>query len=261
MNVHDENEIKKEFQLERLIFFSDAVFAIIITIMILDVKLPEMEKLPSELVARDAFLRIIPKLIGYGVSFYAVGELWMKHLRIFSFLKEYNPQLLVINLVFLFSVSLFPFGLSFFFNSGLFIHYTWGVFTYIGIYYFTQFTQTMLISYLINNKEELCYKTDTIETALQWKLRRLDYFAAPIVTILMLSALYFDLTPRISYYIVFTPIIIYRVVANQLQKRYYPHYKQERITLLSLFGKNKGIPMPTLKNKKKATHLHQKTSK
>ena len=41
MNVSDENEIKKEFQLERLIFFSDAVFAIIITIMVLDIHLPE----------------------------------------------------------------------------------------------------------------------------------------------------------------------------------------------------------------------------
>jgi cation transporter-like permease len=36
MNKNDENEIKKEFQLERVILFSDAVFAIIITIIVLD---------------------------------------------------------------------------------------------------------------------------------------------------------------------------------------------------------------------------------
>jgi uncharacterized membrane protein len=48
MNHTDENEIKKEFQLERLIFFIDAVFAIIITIMILDVKLPEALIHPTE---------------------------------------------------------------------------------------------------------------------------------------------------------------------------------------------------------------------
>src|SRR5579864_7926388 len=111
MNHHNESEIKKEFQLERLIFFSDAVFAIIITIMILDVKLPEALIHPSEQESKEAFLHILPKVFGYALSFFVIGSFWMRHLRIFSFLKDYNTQLLALNLFFLFCVSLFPFAL------------------------------------------------------------------------------------------------------------------------------------------------------
>src|ERR1700753_3424990 len=148
MNVSDENEIKKEFQLERLIFFSDAVFAIIITIMILDVKLPEILTFSSEDEAKTAFLHILPKLLGYTISFFVIGSFWMRHLKVFSFLKDYNRQLIILNLLFLFSVSLFPFALSFTINGSHIMEYSWGFYTYIGIIYLMFFTQNVLIHYL-----------------------------------------------------------------------------------------------------------------
>ena len=162
MDKNDDHNLQKEFQLERVIFFSDAVFAIVITIMILDVKLPEVEQYLSESRAKGALLHILPKLIGYGVSFAAVGSFWMKHLRIFSILKNYNSELLIINLLFLFSVSLYPFALSFFFNSTQFMNYTWGVYTYATISYLTMFTQTMLMGYLIKNKAITYYFTPMV---------------------------------------------------------------------------------------------------
>jgi len=61
MNKTEEQEIKKEFQLERVILFSDAVFAIIITIMILDIRLPEGIKEADAIHLKKAFLGLIPK--------------------------------------------------------------------------------------------------------------------------------------------------------------------------------------------------------
>jgi uncharacterized membrane protein len=249
MNISDENEIKKEFQLERVIFFSDAVFAIIITIMILDVKLPEVARYPSEAAAKNAFLHLMPKLTGYAVSFFAVGNLWMKHLRIFSFLKDYNLQLITINLLFLFSVSLFPFALSFFFNSGQIMQYSWGAYTYVFIYYLTVFTQTMLIGYLIRNKHELCIKTSEIETVLRWKVKRIDYFILPLTVILIAVTSYFNFSHRISFYIVFTPLIVYNVLKKILKRKFYPNYKKEKVTLSSLFRQSKSAAHPAITNK------------
>jgi len=247
MNINDENEIKKEFQLERVVFFSDAVFAIIITIMILDVKLPEVVRYASELEAKKAFLHIIPKLTGYVISFYAVGRLWVKHLRIFSFLKDYNLQLITINLLFLFSVSLYPFALSFFFNSGQIMQYSWGIYTYASITFLTIFTQAMLTGYLVKNKEMLCLNTARIENALTWKITRFDYFILPVFALLLAATVYLNLNLKLSLYIVFVPLGLYSFVTKILKRIYYPAYRDDRVTLLSLFGRSKHIANATKK--------------
>src|ERR1700754_3331499 len=180
MSTSEENEIKKEFQLERLIFFSDAVFAIIITIMILDVKLPEDLIHPSEEESKKAFIHILPKLIAYGISFFVIGSFWMRHLKVFSFLKDYNMQLIALNLLFLFSVSLFPFALSFTFSSSYVMQYTWGIYTYMGIIYLAFFTQTLLIGYLIRNREILCLHPEKMPVTLKWRLRKISFYMLPL---------------------------------------------------------------------------------
>lgn len=252
MNAGDENEIKKEFQLERLIFFSDAVFAIIITIMILDVKLPEVARYLSEADAKNAFIQLIPKLAGYSVSFCLIGRLWMLHLRIFSFLKDYNSQLIIINLLFLFSVSLYPFALSFLFNGSKITQYSWGVYTYASISFLSVFVQTLLTGYLIRNKELLCLNTDKIEDALKWKLIRFDYAILPVFAILVAITEYWDIPLKISLYIVFGPIVLYNVISRILGRILFRKYKDDTVTLLSFFRKSKILPhQPTKKQKQK----------
>jgi uncharacterized membrane protein len=88
MNTNDENEIKKEFQLERIIFFSDAVFAIIITIMVLDIRLPEGLRHANAAIVKHAFIQLLPKVFAYGVSFFLVSKFWRSHLKMFSLLKR-----------------------------------------------------------------------------------------------------------------------------------------------------------------------------
>ena len=248
MDKNDDENLQKEFQLERVIFFSDAVFAIIITIMILDVKLPEADQYFSEIRAKNTLLHVMPKVLGYGVSFAIVGRFWMKHLRIFSILKSYNSQLIVINLLFLFSVSLYPFGLSFFFNGANFMNYIWGIYTYAIISYLTVFTQTMLMGYLIKNKEELCTKLVEIKDIFRWKLTKFDYFELPLSMILMAGTIYFDCNVRTCLWIVFSPIVLYEVVKARLVKKLYPGYKDDKVTLLSLFTQKKRALVRPVKN-------------
>jgi uncharacterized membrane protein len=235
MNIHDEDEIKKEFQLERLIFFSDAVFAIIITIMILDVKLPEVLTLPTEAEAKKGLLHILPKLMGYTISFFVIGSFWMRHLKVFSFLKDYNRQLIALNLLFLFSVSLFPFALSFTINSAHITQYPWGLYTYIGIIYFMFFTQTFLIHYLVRNANELCLRSGEIATELHWKVRRLSYFGMPTLIILMVSAGYFGF----SQYIVYGVMALYGLIIKRMKKKWYPNAKDDSLSIASFFRKAK----------------------
>ena len=93
-------------QLERLIFFSDAVFAIAITLLVLDLRLP----LESHGVVD---LRVIgSKLIGFTLSFAVIGAYWLRHHQIFGRVAREDQSLRVVNLVFLSIIVFLPFPTS-----------------------------------------------------------------------------------------------------------------------------------------------------
>jgi uncharacterized membrane protein len=109
------NELRKEFQLERMILFSDAVFAIAITLLVIEIKVPELH---DEAVTDKALLhklgKLIPKFIGFVVSFMLIGLYWSIHHRMFGFVTNYTRKLLGLNLLFLLFIALMPFSTGFY---------------------------------------------------------------------------------------------------------------------------------------------------
>lgn len=84
--------------------FSDGVLAIIITIMVLEIKVPETgEGRFSDL------LPIVPKFLSYLLSFVYVGLYWNNHHHMLQSCKKVNGKVLWANLHLLFWLSLFPF--------------------------------------------------------------------------------------------------------------------------------------------------------
>lgn len=91
---------------ERLVFFSDAIFAIAITLLVLELRVPEtvgVADLPHELVALG------PKFASFLLSFLAVGLFWLSHHRIFDYIERYDFRLLWLNLMLLLSIVFLPF--------------------------------------------------------------------------------------------------------------------------------------------------------
>jgi uncharacterized membrane protein len=109
------NELKKEFQLERMILFSDAVFAIAITLLVIELKVPEIEKAElTEGKLLQALVHLMPKFFGFMVSFLFIGIYWTVHHRLFGYVVNYTPKLVRLNLLFLFAVALMPFSTAFY---------------------------------------------------------------------------------------------------------------------------------------------------
>lgn len=109
------NELKKEFQLERLILFSDAVFAIAITLMVIEIKIPEIDKsIVSDTLLGKELAHLIPRFAGFLISFVIVGLYWTVHHKIFAYADNYNNKLLWLNLFFLMSIALMPFSSGFY---------------------------------------------------------------------------------------------------------------------------------------------------
>ena len=114
MRPSAEHELKKEFQLERMIFFSDAVFSIAITLMVIEIKIPELHENVSDAALLDALGHLVPKFIGFIVSFLLIGMYWTIHHRMFGVVINYTRQLLWLNLFFLFFIVLMPFTTGFY---------------------------------------------------------------------------------------------------------------------------------------------------
>jgi TMEM175 potassium channel family protein len=104
--------------LERLIFFSDAVFAIAITLLALDIRLPIGGEAPSNAQLLDQLLGAWHKYLAYIISFLAIGSFWMAHHRRFQFIKRYDRGLLMLNLLFLMVIAFVPFPTSVISESG-----------------------------------------------------------------------------------------------------------------------------------------------
>ena len=95
--------------LERLIFFSDAVFAIAITLLTLEIRLPPVEGSLSDAQLLRTLLAIWPRYLGYIISFLVIGIFWIGHHRKFSYIRRYDRNLLLINLLLLMAVAFIPF--------------------------------------------------------------------------------------------------------------------------------------------------------
>jgi uncharacterized membrane protein len=91
-------------ELERLVFFSDAVIAIAITLLVVTLALPEA----TENVG-DALLDRWPQMLSYVLSFLVIGVFWMAHHRIFRYVRSIDQRLIWLNLLFLMCVAFIPF--------------------------------------------------------------------------------------------------------------------------------------------------------
>lgn len=99
---------REAFQLERLILFTDAVFAIAITLLVIELKVPELEH-RTEREATNALLRLAPKFIGFFISFFIIAIYWTAHHRIFRFVRHLDTKLIWLNMLFLLCIALMPF--------------------------------------------------------------------------------------------------------------------------------------------------------
>lgn len=92
--------------LDRLVFFSDAVFAIAITLLVLELRLPTGVE-PEHLM--PALLHLIPRMMSFAISFLVLATYWMHHRRVFRMVDRSTTLLSWSTLLLLFFVAVIPF--------------------------------------------------------------------------------------------------------------------------------------------------------
>ncbi|WP_250627513.1 TMEM175 family protein [Pinirhizobacter soli] len=97
---------------ERLILFSDAVFAIIITLLVLELR-------PPHSASWQALGSLWPSALSYAVSYLFLAIVWTNHHHVLRFAPTASPRLIWGNFAHLFSVSLMPFATAWIADSRL----------------------------------------------------------------------------------------------------------------------------------------------
>jgi uncharacterized membrane protein len=99
--------------LERLIFFSDAVFAIAITLLILEVRPPHLDFHASDRDHWIALANLIPSFVAFFISFFVIGAFWAGHHRAFSLARHWSPNLVMPNILMLAAIVFMPFATAY----------------------------------------------------------------------------------------------------------------------------------------------------
>lgn len=209
---------RKEFQVERMILFSDAVFAIAITLLVIGLEPPEIKNtITTNADFWQAFVKTSPNFIGFLMSFAMIGLFWSKHHQMFGFVFNYTPKLIFLNLLLLFTIVLMPYSTlvyskyTYTENPSLLLPFLFYAFNIIAV----GLTNYILWMYIGNPKNNIT--SEKIDPLFLYgaKIRSLLLplvFAGSFLFCVILNSIQ-------GTFILFTIPIFYRLVKTHLRKK------------------------------------------
>jgi uncharacterized membrane protein len=207
-------EERQKFQVERMILFTDAVFAIAITLLILEIKVPNLayEDLSNEKLIQAVFgFPGFITWIGFMISFWVIALYWIDHHRTFAYVDNYDGKLVFLNLLFLLSIAIMPFTSALY---SKYIDYSFPTKLYCFNIALTGFVKLWIWYYVINPKNKIC--TSSIDH-IKKRYHTLRSWVAPVIfTLTGLLASYTNLT-RLFFLIIF---VVQSILGIYFEKKY-----------------------------------------
>jgi uncharacterized membrane protein len=108
--MSEEGNHGPEHRLERLVFFSDAVFAIAITLLIIEVRVPHLSANATSADWISELVALTPSFGAFGLSFLVIGAMWARHHEIFAMVTRFSQRMIWPNLFLLMSIAFLPFS-------------------------------------------------------------------------------------------------------------------------------------------------------
>lgn len=142
MEIDAQHIDKKRFEA-----FIDAVFAIVITFLVLEFKVPHIEG-GDDLMLKGVLSEMIPLLFCYIISFFTIMTIWLDHHQMFLFIKRIPKKYAVLNFIFLLSVSALPFATGL---AGEYITSKFAVMFFLSIIFIMNILFAILYIYPVKN--------------------------------------------------------------------------------------------------------------
>ncbi len=106
--------------LGRLISISDGVFAVALTLLILNIVAPHISQGQVQTELPSQLLHLLPNMVAYVFSFFVISLFWVAHYRVFHYIRRSDRTLISLNAIFLLSVTFIPFPTSLVSEYGLY---------------------------------------------------------------------------------------------------------------------------------------------
>ncbi len=213
--------LEKEFELERMILFSDAVFAIAITLLILEIKFPVISADFKGINAWNFFKPTLIHFFAFVISFFFIGMSWARHLALCKFLKRYNNKVIFLNLLLLFFIVIFPFSISCFVenvNSSLII----AIAVYIGNIFFVTFAQFLFAHYILKKNISLSTTGHQEEKNYFYLKAKYSWIMLTLTIIIMFAAIIFSSGNKLTIVFSLYVLPIMAIIIKRRLKKYKP---------------------------------------
>jgi len=206
--THESKHPKQEFQVERLAFFSDAVFAIAITLLIIEFKVPHVDAHSTYQGVLAELKDMKADLLALLLTYFLISIYWIRHHFLYKYIHDYNKQVVVANMAALLPIIFLPFSTAFYAECSksedtmmlglqlLFInHFFAGASIYL-IYWFAMIRHKHL-SLEVPLNEKVKFYEQTLFTAIIFLVlfivslidRRKEVMAATLVIFLLIRAI------------------------------------------------------------------------
>jgi uncharacterized membrane protein len=169
----------ERYNTDRLMALTDGVIAIALTLLVLGIDIPSGHDFSQS--GLELFLiQLEPGLLAYATSFIVITVYWTIHQRIYSVVAFTNSTIVLINIVFLFSISLFPFLAK---MKSMYKFDSLVVVIYATAHIFTGLILFVLWKYFLGNPELLKYTIESKKVNLvSWSI-----LVIPLISLLAIG--------------------------------------------------------------------------
>ncbi|MYM41460.1 TMEM175 family protein [Duganella qianjiadongensis] len=94
----------------RIEALADGIFAVAMTLLVIDLRIPEAARHAGEAALRNALLELLPNMISWLISFFVLANFWIANHRLYSFVRQVDQSLLWLTMLVLSGASLLPFA-------------------------------------------------------------------------------------------------------------------------------------------------------
>ena len=173
----------------RLDALTDGLFAIVMTLLVLELKVPDLPRHVANSEIGRALASNLPVFFSFLITFMFAALFWYLHHALLNFLRELPGRLVVLNLAFLFFVCLLPFSV------GVLGHFLRNPLAQT-VYFANQFAISLLllVMWLVARREELILEPAGREA----RRFRIRLIALPVATVLAAGCAWIN--PKYSFY-------------------------------------------------------------